>query len=82
MRGSKLGQRHDAGKGKYMIKINGVEVAIRESMTLLELLEEKQYSMARIAVELNEAIVPKKAYADTILRDGDVLEVVSFVGGG
>lgn len=34
------------------------------------------------AVELNGAVVPKAAYADQPLRDGDRLEVVRLVGGG
>jgi sulfur carrier protein len=33
-------------------------------------------------VELNLEIVPKSQYDSTILKDGDSVEVVSFVGGG
>ena len=36
----------------------------------------------RVAVELNRNIVPRTAWADTLLREGDRLEVVHFVGGG
>ena len=36
----------------------------------------------RVAVELNSNIVPKEQYCDTIFKDGDNVEVVSFVGGG
>jgi len=36
----------------------------------------------RIAVERNGEIVPKSRYADTLLRDGDRLEIVGAVGGG
>ena len=35
-----------------------------------------------VAVELNEAVVPKKLHAETALNDGDVLELVTLVGGG
>jgi sulfur carrier protein len=38
--------------------------------------------MKRIAVEKNGEIVPKAKYAETLLAEGDALEVVSFVGGG
>ena len=38
--------------------------------------------MKRIAVELNGDILPKYEYSDTMLKDGDRLEVVTFVGGG
>ena len=40
------------------------------------------YNPKRIAVERNGEIVPKAAYGETILQDGDVIEVVNFVGGG
>ena len=48
----------------------------------LELLEDRGYPLGRIAVELNGRILPKAEYGNTRLRDGDALEIVSFVGGG
>ena len=36
----------------------------------------------RVAVELNRDIVPRDRWAETLLKDGDRLEVVHFVGGG
>ncbi|MDE6706086.1 MAG: sulfur carrier protein ThiS [Treponemataceae bacterium] len=64
-----------------MVKINGEE---RQSAgkTLAEYLATTDYDPKRIAVERNGAIVPKAQYADTVLQDGDSIEVVSFVGGG
>ena len=49
-----------------MVTINGHSIELKSSIT----------------IELNEAILPKDSYASTILKDGDVLEIVSFVGGG
>ena len=46
------------------------------------LLEQEGYLRARIAVELNGEIIPGSQYGKMRLKDGDVLEVVSFVGGG
>ena len=40
------------------------------------------FDFGRIAVERNGDIVPKGLYGQTVLRDGDTLEVVRFVGGG
>jgi len=34
------------------------------------------------AVQLNDEIVPRSAYGETVLREGDVVELVRFVGGG
>ena len=50
--------------------------------TLAEYLGTTSYDIKRIAVEINGQIVPKAEYAGTLLKDGDVVEVVSFVGGG
>jgi sulfur carrier protein len=36
----------------------------------------------RIAVELNRAVLPRAEYDTTVLRDGDQLEIIHFVGGG
>ena len=49
---------------------------------LKEYLEENHYQQNRIAVEINGKILPKSAYASVTLKEGDVLEIVSFVGGG
>ena len=45
-------------------------------------LEDKGYNLAVIVCELNLKIIDRETYAEVILHDGDVLEVVSFVGGG
>ena len=64
-----------------MITINGEEKNCA-GMTLAQYLATTTYDPRRIAVEKNGQIVPKAVYADTVLQDGDVVEVVSFVGGG
>ena len=64
------------------IRFNGEEKDILENMTLKEFLEQGNYSMNRIAAEVNGDIIPKAKYAELILHSGDVVEVVSFVGGG
>ena len=50
--------------------------------SVAEYLNSAGYDLMRVAVELNGDIVPKVQYADTIFKDGDSVEVVSFVGGG
>ena len=40
------------------------------------------YNLRTIAVEQNEEIVSGEQYEDIVLQDGDIVEVVSFVGGG
>ena len=64
-----------------MIRINGVDIDKIE-ISLMQYLEENSISPQRIAVELNEEILPNANYAATVLKDGDVVEIVNFVGGG
>lgn len=64
-----------------MVKINGNEINA-EGKTLLEYIKTTDYDPKRIAVEKNGEIVPKAKYGETTINDGDVIEVVSFVGGG
>lgn len=64
-----------------MVKING-EMTDAAGTVLEDLLLEKSYNMKFIAVEINEHIVKKADYPETVLQDGDSVEVVSFVSGG
>ena len=64
-----------------MLTINGKEYEYN-GKTVTEVLDALGYSNQQVAVELNESIVPKTQYNDTVLYEGDHLEVVRFVGGG
>lgn len=64
-----------------MVKINGEELNVA-GKTIAEYLADTNYDSNRIAVECNGDIVPKSLYGETFLKDGDSVEVVSFVGGG
>lgn len=63
------------------LTINGEprQVAAR---TVHDLLEELGLPPARTVVEQNAVIVPRDSYQDTVLGEGDVLELVRLVGGG
>ncbi len=64
-----------------MVKVNGVELDVA-GKTVAEYIATTDYDPKRIAVERNGEIVFKSQYDVTFLKDGDSLEVVSFVGGG
>ena len=64
-----------------MVRVNGDEKDIA-GKTLAEYLATTRYDQKRIATELNGDIVPKANYENTVLSDGDSIEIVSFVGGG
>lgn len=65
-----------------MVKINGNFEENTDGQRLDEYLKNRGFKKNRIAVELNGDIVPRADYENYVLKDGDVLEVVSFVGGG
>lgn len=64
-----------------MVKVNGVQLNI-DGKTIAEYIKTTQYDIRRIAVERNGNIVPKSEYDNVVLKEGDSLEVVGFVGGG
>jgi sulfur carrier protein len=57
-------------------------VALSEMSPLEQLVAELGLKGDRVAVEHNGAIVPRTAWPQTVLHEGDRLEVVHFVGGG
>lgn len=65
-----------------MITVNGKRVHLNRPLTVTEYLEENHYRQNQIAVEINGKILPKSAYTSATLSEGDVVEIVSFVGGG
>ncbi|MEY8389956.1 sulfur carrier protein ThiS [Lachnospiraceae bacterium] len=64
------------------MKINGVQKTYADNISVSELLKQEGYLREQVAVELNEEIVSKDAYDTSLLKDSDVVEVVSFMGGG
>ena len=56
-----------------MVLING-EKTSADGMMVKACIDERGYNPLTIAVELNEEILPKAEYAETVLKDGDVLE--------
>lgn len=65
-----------------ILTINGEEREFTREMSLRELLDQLGMKPDRVAVELNREIVRRDNWAATVLRDGDRLEIVHFVGGG
>ncbi len=62
--------------------VNGERRALEGAMTVADLLVALGLDGRKVAVERNEAIVPRSAYAATRLEPGDSLEIVHFIGGG
>lgn len=64
------------------IRVNGEPRSVAAGATISGLLEELGLGGKRVAVERNQAVVPRARHAETTLADGDRLELVTFVGGG
>ncbi len=64
------------------ISLNGKTETLDSAMTLGRLLTQLKLEPVRVAVEINEDLVPRKAFAKTVLHEGDRVEVVTLVGGG
>jgi sulfur carrier protein len=62
--------------------INGEPLLLPEGLSVLSLLAHLKVVADRVAVERNGAVVKKARHAEELLSDGDVLEIVTFVGGG
>ena len=70
------------GSSASSITLNGDSYQIDGDTPLTDLLERLKMRRGRVAVEINREIVPKANYDVTIVRAGDSVEIINFVGGG
>ena len=63
------------------INLNGKERAVEDGMTVMRLLGELDID-GPVAIELNRKICQRKDHESTVIQSGDVLEIVTIVGGG
>lgn len=64
------------------IQLNGEGKALDEPITVQDLVDSLGLTGRRIAVEVNEEIVPRSQHGETCLADGDSVEIVHAIGGG
>lgn len=64
------------------IQVNGEARSLDAGSTLLQLIQTLELEGKRIAVEINEEIIPRSVHGDTVLNDGDNVEIVHAIGGG
>ncbi len=65
-----------------LVTINGAVREIPEGLTLRDLVVDLGLVDGPVAIEVNKAIVPRARHAEEMVRGGDVIEMVDFVGGG
>jgi sulfur carrier protein len=64
------------------ISVNGESREVETGTTVAALVRALSVPTSHVAVELNLEVVPRTQHAETVLRDGDRLEIVTLVGGG
>ena len=64
------------------IRLNGEAHELAAPLTVTALLTELGIDPRRVAVEHNQIVVKRAAYEQTLINEGDEVEVVNFVGGG
>ena len=68
--------------GEISLTVNGEPRRIAAGATIAALVAGLKLNPQKVAVERNAEIVPRSTLGDVVLSDGDVLEIVHFVGGG
>lgn len=64
------------------ITVNGQSNVAESGATVADLLAQLKLEPVRVAVEINEDLVPRRMFPDRRIDDGDRIEIVTFVGGG
>jgi thiamine biosynthesis protein ThiS len=64
------------------IILNGDRRTLVEGATVADVIAQLDLAGQRVAVEINEELVPRSTFADHQLRPGDTIEIVHAIGGG
>jgi len=72
----------DNSANTFEIQLNGEPHKIDADARLIALIEKLKLRRGRVAVEINRTVVPKAQWEGVVLRPGDSVEIVNFVGGG
>ena len=69
-------------KNKIKIIVNGKQMTVKLKFSLKNLVDKLKLPIGKVAIELNRQIVNKKNINKVLLKTGDKIEVVHFIGGG
>lgn len=64
------------------LELNGEDKDVEDGATVATLVAGLGLGQERVAVEVNRKLVKRATWAETPLAEGDVVEIVHFVGGG
>jgi sulfur carrier protein len=64
------------------IQLNGEIFVLEEDININDFLKKLTIDKNKVAIELNKNVVPKNSYSNTVITNKDVVEIVTFIGGG
>ncbi|MGH1537214.1 MAG: sulfur carrier protein ThiS [Gammaproteobacteria bacterium] len=64
------------------IEINGKLKSVSERLTAQQLLQELGIEDKKLALEINQEIVPRSTFSNRVLQSGDKVEIIHAIGGG
>lgn len=68
---------------KMKIKVNGKSVVINDAVNVLELLKSQNAeSIEYVTVQINDEFISNDDFETEIIKDGDIVEFLYFMGGG
>tara|TARA_A100001011_G_scaffold287857_1_gene298845 strand:+ start:272 stop:490 length:219 start_codon:yes stop_codon:yes gene_type:complete len=67
---------------KIKIRLNGKVKSIQENTKLINVIKILKIPLKKVAIELNQEIMDKKKLDNIVLKKGDKIEIVHFIGGG
>jgi sulfur carrier protein len=73
---------HPLSSSPLRITLNGEPYELDEPISVADLLLQLSIDPRRVAVEYNLLILKRQLFADTLVHNGDRVEIVNFVGGG
>jgi len=65
-----------------VILVNGDKISLPEYSSIEDLITHLGFQNQRIAIEINESIIPKSNHTSFLLKDLDKVEIIKAVGGG
>ena len=64
------------------IQINGRKIALKQNLSISDLLKKYKINRQKVAIELNGKIIPQNKHNKKKLKNKDKIEIVQFIGGG
>ena len=64
------------------VTLNGKPTTLADGATVRNLLDDLELAPVRVAVEINQDLVPRRDFGRAVIREDDTIEIVTFVGGG